>query len=348
MKFPVLLYLLPFVAALATSLVMLPLWRKWCFRLGLVDDPGQRKLHESPVALAGGPTLMTALMLPAAAAVIALSLVRALGAFGADNAPAHAGVMARLGAMVSGALPLLLHGLKARAVELGGVFTGACGMFVLGLLDDRHELRPAAKFAGQLLVALVVAGAGLRITLFVHNQAFSYAITVLWILTLVNALNFMDNMNGLCAGLGVVGTLFFFIISAGAGQYLVALIAALACGALAGFLPYNFPRASAFLGDSGSHLVGYLLSVLAILPHFYTSKHPIVPAVLSPLLILAVPLGDLVWVVLLRWRRGQPFYVGDTNHLSHRLVQLGLSRPGAVVLIWLLAAATGSLTLIWN
>ena len=104
------------------------------------------------------------------------------------------------------------------------------------------------------------------------------------------------------------GWLGFALLSAQAGQYLVALIAFLTTGALLGFLPYNFPSARAFLGDAGSHLIGYLLAVLAILPHFHTAKNPQPLAVLSPLLILAVPLGDMVWVVLLRWKLGQPFY----------------------------------------
>jgi len=135
--------------------------------------------------------------------------------------------------------------------------------------------------------------------------------------------------------------------AAAPGQYLVALIALLTFGALLGFLPYNFPRARAFLGDAGSHLVGYLLAVLAILPHFYTSRHPGPRwAVLIPLFVLAVPLLDLVWVVLLRWRLGKPFYQGDTNHLSHRLVRLGLSQTRAVLLIWLAAALCGLASLV--
>src|SRR5206468_7525387 len=132
------------------------------------------------------------------------------------------------------------------------------------------------------------------------------------------AFNFMDNMNGRCAGLGAIAAWFFAIVAAADGQYLVGLIAFLTFGALLGFLPYNFPRARVFLGDAGSHLVGYLLAVLAILPHFYTPRHARPLAVLMPLCILAVPLLDLVWVVLLRWRLGKPFYIGDTNHLSHR------------------------------
>jgi UDP-GlcNAc:undecaprenyl-phosphate GlcNAc-1-phosphate transferase len=127
------------------------------------------------------------------------------------------------------------------------------------------------------------------------------------------------------------------------GQYLVAILGLLVCGALLGFLPHNFPKATAFLGDAGSHLVGYLLAVMAILPHFYNRQNPRPWAVLTPLLVLAVPLADLIWVVILRWHMGKPFYIGDNNHLSHRLVRRGYSRPSAVLLIWLLATALGSL-----
>jgi UDP-GlcNAc:undecaprenyl-phosphate GlcNAc-1-phosphate transferase len=240
----------------------------------------------------------------------------------------------------------LVYGLERRALQLGAILSGAVGMVLLGWLDDKHELRPLAKFGGQILVAALVAGSGVRVTLFVPNLLFSYAITILWLLTVVNAFNFMDNMNGLCAGQGAIAAALFGTIAAINGQYLVAGIAFLMCGALLGFLPYNFPKATAFLGDAGSHLVGYLLAVLAVLPHFYSKQNPRPWAVITPLLVLAVPLADLVWVVLLRWRRGQPFYVGDTNHLSHRLVRGGLSKTNAVLLIWLFAAAIGAVALL--
>jgi UDP-GlcNAc:undecaprenyl-phosphate GlcNAc-1-phosphate transferase len=203
-------------------------------------------------------------------------------------------------------------------------------------------LNPLKKFIGQLLIAGLVAAAGVRVTLFVANPIFSYAITVLWILTLINAFNFMDNMNGLCAGLGLIAALTFAALAALHGQYLVTTLGLMIAGALAGFLPHNFPRARSFLGDAGSHLVGYLLAVLAILPHFHTPQNPRPLAVLTPLLVLAVPLVDLVIVVIIRTARGQPFYVGDTNHLSHRLVRRGLSKTTAVLLIWLLATACGT------
>ncbi len=327
MSFPANVYLLAILSALATTLTALPFWRKWCVRSGLVDDPGHRKIHDRPIPLAGGLAVFTGLALPIAAATVFLS-----AAFGNQ-----------FGFLDGNTAWLLEYGVSRRAPQLVGIFAGAAGMLLIGWLDDKHELPPLGKFAGQLAVALLVAACGVRITLFVDNLLFSYAVTVLWILTLVNAFNFMDNMNGLCAGLGAISAWIFGVLAAAGGQYLVALIALLTFGALLGFLPFNFPHAKAFLGDAGSHLVGYLMSVLAILPHFHTEEKPKPWAVLIPLLVLAVPLADLMMVVLIRWRLGKPFYVGDTNHLSHRLVRAGLGRPRAVLLIWLAAATTGAI-----
>jgi UDP-GlcNAc:undecaprenyl-phosphate GlcNAc-1-phosphate transferase len=336
MSFPFNIYLLAFASAGLTTLLSMPLWRRWSHQIGLVDDPGHRKIHDRPVALAGGLAVVTGLILPIGLGLVALK-IGLLG--GEPSAPQNAPRVP--GLELSGWLSLAL---SRRGGQLAIIFLGAAGMVVLGWLDDKYELSPGLKFGGQFLIAALVAVAGIRITLFVHSAAFSYAITILWILTMTNALNFMDNMNGLCAGLGAISAWFFAWAAASQGQYLVALIAFLTCGALLGFLPYNFPRASVFLGDAGSHLVGYLLGILAILPHFYSRQNPNAWAVLKPLLILAVPLGDLFWVVLLRWRKRQPIYLGDTNHLSHRLVRRGWSKPGAVLVIWLLAALLGSIS----
>ena len=342
MTFPFNVYLAAVVSAFLTALLSLPLWRRWCLRTGLVDDPGRRKIHDHPVPLAGGLAVMTGIMVPTLAACMALWWDGAGGNAGKPGLDA-----ARSTLLDANGAWLLGYGLGRRALELAGILLGACGMLWVGLLDDRHELSARVKFTGQFLIAVLVAASGSRITLFVPSLVFSYAVTILWILTVVNAFNFMDNMNGLCAGLGALAACQFAMLAAGEGQYLVALIAFLAFGALLGFLPYNFPRACAFLGDSGSHLVGYLLAVLAILPHFHTARHPRPWAVLIPLLILGVPLGDMAWVVALRWRLGQPFYQGDTNHLSHRLVRRGLTRTQAVLVIWIAAETLGLLACPW-
>jgi UDP-GlcNAc:undecaprenyl-phosphate/decaprenyl-phosphate GlcNAc-1-phosphate transferase len=319
MTFPFNFFLAAFAGAFLTTLLALPLWRRWCLRINLVDDPGRRKIHDSPVPLAGGLAVLTGILLPLAAGAVAL----------------------KLGLNMTSQTHLLAHGLNRRALELGAIAIGAVAMVGLGWLDDKHELKPLPKFIGQLLIAALVAVACKRITLFVPSVTFSYVITILWVLTVINAFNFMDNMNGLCTGLGAIGALLFAIIAAAHGEYLVAVIGFLMCGALLGFLPWNFPNARAFLGDAGSHLVGYLLAVMAILPHFYSKQNPRPLAVLSPLLVLAIPLADLAWVVILRTRNRKPFWIGDTNHLSHRLVRTGLSRTRAVLLIWLAAVIIG-------
>ena len=322
--FPYIIYLAAFAAGVATTYLALPFWRSWCLRIDLVDHPGHRKIHSTPVPLAGGMAVLSGLLLPLVGAALLLSLWP-----GAESAAAA-----------------LAQGMSQRATQIAAIGAGAVGITLLGLLDDRHALSATRKFAGQLAVAVLLVAADVRVTLFVPNAALSYAITVLWVLTVINAFNFMDNMNGLCAGLGAIGALLFGVFAAAADQYLVAPLAFLMCGALLGFLPHNFPDARAFLGDSGSHLVGYMLAVMAILPHFHRPDQSPPLAVLMPLFILAVPLLDMAWVVLLRLRMGKPIYVGDTNHLSHRLVRRGLTKRDTVLLIWLAAALIGSLTLI--
>ena len=312
-------FIAAFVGAFLTTLLALPLWRKWCLRVNLVDDPGHRKIHGSSIPLAGGFAVLTGILLPLSAGAALL----------------------KLGVVNISSAGLIVHGIDRRALELAVLATGAVAITLLGWLDDRHELKALPKFIGQLLVAVAVAAASKRITLFVPSEIFSYVVTILWVLTVINAFNFMDNMNGLCAGLGAIGAFLFAFIAATNGEYLVAITGFLMCGALAGFLPWNFPEARAFLGDAGSHLVGYLLAVMAILPHFYTKQNPRPLAVLAPLFVLAIPLLDLAQVSLFRTLNKKPFWIGDTNHLSHRLVRTGLSRTRAVLLLWLIAAGIG-------
>jgi UDP-GlcNAc:undecaprenyl-phosphate GlcNAc-1-phosphate transferase len=319
MTFPFNFFAVAFLGAWLTSLLTLPLWRQWCLRIGLVDDPGHRKIHDSPVPLAGGLTVLTGILLPLAAGALWL----------------------KLGWLRLSAAGLIIHGIDRRALELAILAAGAVAVTALGALDDRQELKALPKFIGQILISITVASACKRITLFVPSEVFSYSVTVLWLLAVINAFNFMDNMNGLCAGVGAIGALIFAVLAAARGEYLVAITGFLMCGALAGFLPWNFPQARAFLGDAGSHLVGYLLAIMAILPHFYTRQNPRPLAVLAPLFVLAVPLLDLAQVTLFRTLKHKPFWIGDTNHLSHRLVRTGLNRTRAVLLLWLAAAVFG-------
>ena len=289
-----------------------------------MDEPGHRKIHDTPVPLAGGLSVMTGLALP----IFAASLWSAIGSLPEPFAQA------------------VSHGLSRRGLQLAAILGGAVAMLVLGILDDKRDLAPRWKFLGQVLIALAVAASGIRVTIFVENPVFSYAVTVFWILTVTNAVNFQDNMNGLCPGLGLIGSLFFAWHAGLEGQYLVATLAFLFAGALLGFLPFNFPNGGVFLGDGGSHIVGFLLAVLAILPDFYSASSPQKWLVASPLLVLIVPLADLVSVILIRRRLGQAIWVGDNNHFSHRLVRAGNSKPRAVLLLLLISTFGGALTII--
>ena len=320
--FPVALYLFALVGGAVISAAALPLWRRWCEHVGLVDAPGYRKIHDHPVPLAGGLAVVTGLVVPI------------LGAT----------AWAWLGPLPESFDRVVADGLAKRGWQIAAILGGAVAMLALGVIDDRRDLAAKWKFAAQVLIAVTVAASGIRVTMFVESAAFSYAVTVLWILTVTNALNFQDNMNGLCAGLGLIAGWFFAWHAGLEGQYLVAALAFLFTGALAGFLPYNFPRGGVFLGDGGSHVVGFLLAVLAILPDFYSAASQPKWLVLTPLIVLAVPLADLVSVILIRLRLGQAVWVGDNNHFSHRLVRAGLAKPRAVLILLLIAAAIGTVT----
>lgn len=311
------------LSAVITAAVM-PLWRKFAPRVGLVDEPGVRKIHAKSIPLAGGLGLFSGLC------VSLLVLALLLAAHVAD--------------------PLLeeqfRYGLVHRSGRLLAFVFGGLGMLSLGLVDDRYELSAGIKLFGQALIAFLVAASGIRITLFVPSIVFSYAVTILWIVALINAFNFVDNMNGLCGGLAAIASLLFGLSAALRGDYLVGGLAFLCAGAFCGFLPYNFPRASVFLGDSGSHLAGFIVAMLAILPHYYSPNHPRAVAVITPILVLALPLIDVGCVVISRWRSGRPIYVGDNNHLSHRLVRAGFSSVQAVLILWFLASVVGAVSLL--
>lgn len=312
---------LPFLITLAActaavSFLTLPLWRRVCLRAGLVDDPGHRKIHDQPVPLAGGLAILTALVLAGLGTALASEELRGQ--------------------------------LAARSGELACMIVGVFVLSVTGLLDDWLELRPAWKLAGQSAAALLMA-AGLPFNLPPPWSVVAMAVTALWIVTVTNAFNFTDNMNGLCAGLAAVAAAGFGFEAAREGRALEAAAAFLVCGAAAGFLPWNFPRASAFLGDGGSHLLGGLLALLGVWSFrdaLGGADGAAAAPALSPFLILAVPLADMAVVVWRRWRAGRPVYVGDTNHFSHRLVRRGLSPARAVLVLWLLAAL-GALAAAW-
>jgi UDP-GlcNAc:undecaprenyl-phosphate GlcNAc-1-phosphate transferase len=171
----------------------------------------------------------------------------------------------------------------------------------------------------------------------------SIIITVLWIAAISNAFNFLDNMDGLSAGIACVASIAFLATALSIGQYFVAGMLALLIGSLLGFLWFNFAPAKIFMGDSGSLLIGLLLGVLTTLTTYLPPERTWGAgwyAVLAPVIVLALPLYDLIVVSLIRIRRGKSPFVGDTNHFSHRLVARGMTRRTAVICLYFITAAT--------
>ena len=197
--------------------------------------------------------------------------------------------------------------LQRQVVAIG---IGATILFCVGLADDRWNLTWKFRLGTQLTVATAVALAGVRATLFVTQPWIGLIATVLWIVVLTNALNFLDNMDGLSAGIGVVASLLSAVILltfVKEPRYVVAFGLLILAGSLSGFLCWNRPPASIFMGDCGSNLVGFLLATLTVTGTFYEhtgSRH----VILAPLCVLAVPLYDFLTVLLIRIRQGRsPF-----------------------------------------
>ena len=331
----ILVYFYVFDVSFALALLLTPAFKKFSFDWGFVDQPDvERKIHTGAMPLLGGCAVF--------------------GAFAA-NVLFNYLVILPLSSRID--LPWIelpdlrryIEGAFSVWPKLVVLLTGGFLMIAVGMYDDKNELKARSKLLAQLFVAAVVWLAGIRVTLFLHSKVASLILTVLWIVTITNAMNFLDNMDGLCAGIGLVCAALFGFIAGIQHQYFVCLLSVALAGALLGFLPHNFKPASIFLGDAGSHFVGYMLAVLPIMGTFYRQGEPTWLPVLIPLLVLAVPLFDLVMVMWLRLRRGQPVYVGDVNHISHRLVRLGLPQSWAVTLIYLivLTLGLGATILLW-
>jgi UDP-GlcNAc:undecaprenyl-phosphate GlcNAc-1-phosphate transferase len=171
----------------------------------------------------------------------------------------------------------------------------------------------------------------------------SATLTVLWIVAVTNAFNFLDNMDGLSAGVAAVCTTAFLVTAILIEQWFVAATLALLLGAVLGFLCWNFPPERIFMGDSGSLVLGFVLGVLTIRTTYLRPEQNFGAgwySVFAPLIVLALPLYDLVVVSIIRLARGKSPFVGDTNHFSHRLVARGMSRRTAVLCLYLVTAAT--------
>lgn len=308
-----------FLLAFLTSVATTPLVRLLAPRLGLIDLPGLRKVHVTPTPRGGGIAIFVGLLIPA---------LLLLGGF------------LPLQAAGSATLSAFRPELPRQLVAIAG---GAIVLFLTGLADDRWNLSWKLRLGLQVCVAATVVQMGVRATVFVSQPWFGFLLTMLWILILTNAMNFLDNMDALSAGIGFIASAQFAIILlflVRSPMLPVAAALVLLCGSILGFLCWNRPPASIFMGDCGSNLIGFLLATLTVAGTFYEqsgSRH----VMLAPLCVMAVPLYDFCTVILIRLRQGRSPFHGDKSHFSHRLVELGLRPVHAVLTIHLTTAMTG-------
>ncbi|WP_235905312.1 glycosyltransferase family 4 protein [Tautonia marina] len=293
-------------------------------KVGLIDSPGGRKAHKAPTPLGGGVAIWGSVV-----------LVLGLGsAWVAWNLP----VPRSVADYASGSL--------LRVGQLWMIVGLATGMMLVGLADDRFRIDWKPRLALQVLAAVGLIAAGAQITLFgpFGWAPVRWAVTLLWVVGLTNSFNFLDNMDGLSAGVGLIVALLFVGAQIAVGALFVPAVLLVLAGALAGFLVHNSAPAKLFMGDAGSNFLGFLLGALTVVGTF-TRDNPdsdFSPfGALAPLLVMAVPLYDTVSVIIIRIREGRSPFQADRSHFSHRLVERGLTPPWAVRTIYLVTLAGG-------
>lgn len=323
------------VPSLIISWVLGFVVRRWAPRLGLVDQPGHRKVHQTPTPMGGGLAVWLAVVLPLAVGQLVLSIIVSAGA---DSALAQS-------------LPQVVAehaaGLAEQAPRLWFLIAAATVLMAVGLTDDIRHIRWQIRLGIQFLVATAVVLAGWRLSVFVDAPVLLSVVSVVWIVGLINSFNMLDNMDGLTSGVGTISASILAAVMLLApnpesnqpqlfvGGFLLVLV-----GALLGFLFHNRPPARLFLGDAGSYFIGFWIAVATIMATFAGGNTP-THAVLAPLCVLSVPIYDTLTVITIRLREGRSPFEADKNHFSHRLVELGLSKTQAVLTIYLLTATTG-------
>jgi UDP-GlcNAc:undecaprenyl-phosphate GlcNAc-1-phosphate transferase len=249
------------------------------------------------------------------------------------------GLAISVGALLGFALLVVFLPISFWAAPVLGTVVACVVIVGVGLTDDRVGLPAWAKLLGQLLATFVLIYVGVKVQLPLPDWQ-NYVLTTLWVVGITNAMNFMDNMDGLSAGVSGVAASFILLLAVANDQYLVAALAAGILGACLGFLRYNFHPATIFMGDAGSMFLGFLLAVLALDLRFPDNVNFVTWMV--PVLILGLPILDTTLVIISRSRRRvNPLTTAGRDHLSHRLVSMGFNQREAVLILYLVAGAFG-------
>lgn len=286
---------LGFALAMAIVWVLTPTVGEIARRLGALDQPGGRKIHAVPIPRLGGIAIYFGVIIPG---LLFLS----------DAGPTR------------------------------GILLGASLITLVGVLDDLRDVRPVVKLAAQFVVALLVVLFGVGVKTFTLPGIGVFVLgwvgipfSVIWIVAIMNVVNFIDGMDGLAAGVCAISAVTFSIIAVSLGRYDMGILAAIVAGSTLGFLWHNFHPASIFMGDSGSLLLGFLLAAIS-LQGFMKGVATI--ALVIPLLVLGIPIFDTGFAILRRVKNRRPIYLADRGHLHHRFSNLGYSQRQTVVILY--------------
>lgn len=308
--------------------------RRAARRLGLMDRPGERKVHTAVTPLGGGLGIWLGIV-----GTFALGTLAVLISAANDQ----------LARMLPAQITVHFEGLQSRLDQLWILLAAATVLMLLGLADDRRGLpwwfRMIVEFA---VAAVVVFVLGYQLTAFIPIPWLTGVLSVLWIVTTINSFNMLDNMDGLSGGVAAIiaamlaGTMLLTPdIGTTRPQIFVAALLLVVCGAVLGFLWHNRPPARLFMGDAGAYLVGFLIGVSTLMATYAGYRGAKAHSVLVPLCVMAVPLYDLASVIWIRIREGRSPFQADKRHFSHRLVDLGFRKGPAVLTIYLVTATCG-------
>ncbi|MGA1866915.1 MAG: MraY family glycosyltransferase [bacterium] len=306
-----------FIMSTVTSIIITPFIEKLGQKIGALDFPEERKIHNGVIPRCGGIAIYLGFFLPFLLAFISQNEI-----------------------------------VKSIPLNIKAFGFVACSLLIMlvGLWDDIKGLAASTKFIAQIIIAAIAWWCGFRIEKIIlpyfgiiELNFMGLPISVLWFLMVINAINLIDGLDGLAAGVSLFASIILAIISVMRGEYLGVLIFISFAGALLGFLPYNFNPASIFLGDSGSYFIGFVLAALGL---GISHKSTMTVAILTPIIALGLPLMDMIIATIRRFIYGSKIFDPDKEHLHHKLIEIGFSTCGAVFLLYGMTILFGVLSLV--
>lgn len=300
-------YVVPFVIALVVSYALTPSVKKLAIKIGAVDRPNARKVHTHVIPRLGGLAIYIGFM-----------------------------------AAVLFCVPLQ-H-------ELVGMLLGCTAIVAVGIWDDICNIPAKVKLVGQILAACIPITFGIQIEwltnpfgdIIVLPELIAIPVTIFWIIGFTNTVNLIDGLDGLAAGVAFIASISMFLLAYNLNQFLPALVIVSMAGAALGFLQYNFNPAKIFMGDTGSMLLGYTLSVAAVLGLVKTAA---TVALVVPIIALGLPILDTTFAIIRRKMSGVPIFQPDKGHLHHRLLALGMTQKQAVLIMYFVSMILGIVAL---